>query len=212
MKKILSTIAAFTVILSASAVSAQSIGVAIGGAYPIEQESFGFSSSATFNIPINPLFAVGVEGGFDWMKKDIKADDAQAFGDFNAPSSYSENMYTFPVLVNATFIVPTGEGDEAAFNPFIRLGAGYGWALYRSDLEGADDYTFSGLAYQGVIGALINPGEAAQGMKVIVEAGYRGTDFKTDIDIAGVTKSVKLDMNSAFVRVGVSFNLGGDDF
>ena len=207
MKKLLTLIAASAVIFSASMAKANiDLGFTIGTAYPHELEQFSFDGAVSVDFEINELFFFGVQGAFNWIKKDVSSGDSLAIGDdeFEADAKTSQNIYTYPVLLNATFVFPvSGPGFHNPVRPFLSLGAGYAWSLYRSDE--AKNYNFSGLAYQAMLGTYIDLGYQAQGMKIKLEAGYRGTDVKTDIG----GKSYELPMSSWLARVGVTFSLGG---
>lgn len=204
MKKILTTIAVSALIFSASMAHADiDLGFAVGAAYPHDIEKFAFDGAASVDFKINPLFSFGLQSGFNWVKKDVSDGDDMVFGDFPASAKTSQNIYTFPLLLNATFIFPVGQtGFQAPVSPFLTLGAGYAWSLFRSD---ETDETFKGLAYQAITGVLIDMGPQAQGMKLKLEAGYRGTDVKASID----GKTYELPMSSWIARVGVVFNVGG---
>lgn len=211
MKKLLTVIAAFTMIATTSIVNAQGVnfGAAIGAGYPKALETVTLDAALNLNFGINKFFALGVEGAFDWMSKDIAMGDKVSFGSSGLPAStaYTENIYTIPVLANAIIMIPMGEGDEAGVTPFVSIGAGYGWAFYRSDLSDAEEYNFKGIVWQAKGGALISLGEGSDGMKLLVEGGWRGTTLKEEIK----TVTVELKMDGAFARVGVVFALSGGD-
>ena len=206
MKKVLTAIAVSALIFSASMAHADiDLGIAAGIAYPHDIEKFSFDGAASVDFKINPLFSLGVQTGFNWVRNDISSGDKQSWGGTEITESLTENIYTFPLLLNATFIFPVGQtGFQSPVTPFLTVGAGYAWSFFRSDGEG-DNQTFKGLAYQAITGVLIDMGPQAQGMKLKLEAGYRGTDVKASI--GGST--YELPMSSWIARVGVVFNVGG---
>ena len=66
------------------------------------------------------------------------------------------------------------------------------------------------MIWQAMAGVLIDPGEGAQGMKVLVEVGYRGTSVSHEYEQLN-NKSYELDMSGLVARVGLTFALGDPD-
>lgn len=202
MKRITTILASLTLLFSVSAASAQqsNLGFGLGISYPDAPDTVAFDSSLFFDYSVNKFFAIGVESGFGWIKKDLKSGD-KAFEDFNAPEAASINYYSIPLLAVITISIPIGEYDSPLV-PYISGGAGYSWTIF----DGMDDnYTFSGFTWQAVVGFNYDLGYEANGMKIFLEAGWRGTDIEDDIE----GHTYELEMSGLIAHIGASFALGG---
>lgn len=212
MKKLFSVVAVLTLFFAGTTAFAETanLGFTVGSAYVLDQETFAFDSAITGAYSVNKFLAVGVQGGFDWIKKDASSGDSLAYGDkddFTAGETISQYIYTIPVLAVANLYIPVSNGFDEMFKFYVNLGAGYGWSIYKSNQdipEGQDpEDVFSGLVYQGFVGAIIPLGAGAENMDVLIEAGYRGTDFRRTIS----GKEYELKMGSAVARAGLLFRL-----
>jgi len=205
MKKLITLFACFLLMFSVTALRAQdtNLGISLGISYPADPEALAFDSALSLTFGVNKFFGIGVEGGFNWVKKDIDAGE-DTFEDFTATQAATINYYSIPVLAKAVLTIPVGEYGEAPVLPIISGGAGYSWTIFDGLSE---SYTFSGFTWQVMGGVLLNLGEGAGGMKILIEAGYRGT-YITD-DINGT--EYELDMAGFVARAGLSFPLSGGD-
>ena len=202
MKRITTILASLTLLFAVSAASAQqaNLGLGLGISYPSEPDSVAFDSSVFFDYSANKFFSIGIESGFGWVKKDLDTNDT-AIGDITLTEAKTINYYSIPLLAVITISIPIGEYDSPLV-PYISGGAGYSWTIY-DGLE--DSYTFSGFTWQVVAGFNYDLGYEANGMKIFVEAGWRGTQIEDEIE----GTNYELDMSGVIARLGVSFALGG---
>ncbi len=209
MKKIVSLLIALLVLVSFSALSAQeapqiNLNVKAGIAYPSDIEQVGFDSELGLDVWINKFFAVGILTGFGWISKEYDSGESLDFGP-TATLSASEdlNIYSLPVIGNIK--IGLGNFKETyGITPYVSAGAGYLWVFHR--MSDANE-TFSGFAWQVAGGVAFDLGEGANGMQVLVEAGYRGTEVETEYN----GKDYELEMSGLIVHLGVSFPLSGGD-
>jgi len=207
VKKLILTVSVFMIAGSLTLASAQefNVGTSAGIGYPDVPETVSFDMAFFADYSINPYLAVGLETGFGWIKQDYTAGEAVVPGLGGLPVNSTINFFSFPLLAMVTISLPLGE--EIPVTPFISGGAGYSWTIFNSPSSYAGNETFHGFTWQAMGGAVITLGEAARGMKVLIEAGYRGTDIKN-------ADSAELEMSSPIVRIGVMFPLsqGNSDY
>lgn len=199
MKRLIMTVAAVFLAgsLSMAAAGTADVGGSAGIGYPDYPDQVSFDMGIFFDYNINPYLAVGLESGFDWVFREYKSGSTPV-GSLGALSSSERyNFYSFPLLGMVTINVPL-EGTPVT--PFLSGGAGYSWTIYKAP---DDSWTFHGFTWQVMAGAVIELGEKAMGMKILAEAGYRGTMVETTVNGA----NVELEMSSPIVRVGVVFPL-----
>ncbi|PKL41131.1 MAG: hypothetical protein CVV44_00400 [Spirochaetae bacterium HGW-Spirochaetae-1] len=206
MKKIIIFFSSLAILFTVSFASAQGVdvGMGLGISYPDEPDQVAFDSSFFADYNVNQYFSIGLETGFGWVKKDIDGPET-SFGGLALQSGDSINYYTIPLLAVITINIPLGE--EVPVVPFLSGGVGYSWTIY--DPPSSIDWTFSGLTWQVMGGASYNLGENANGMKVFLEVGYRGTDIKKEFS----GHDYELEMSGVIAHIGVAFPLsGGSDY
>ncbi len=203
MKKLLLTFISLLMagLFTAASAGTAEMGVSLGIGYPEYPEQVSFDMGVFVDYQINPFLAVGLESGFDWVLKEYSAGSTTvgSLGPLTQKERF--NFYSIPILGMVTFTIPL---EGSPIKPFISGGAGYSLTIY--DAPG-DNWTFQGFTWQAMAGAAIELGENAMGMKVLIEAGYRGTMIEKEI--SGV--DVELEMSSPIVRVGVVFPLTRGD-
>jgi hypothetical protein len=176
------------------------IGFGLGASYPDAPDTAAFDSSVFASYSVNKFFAIGLESGFGWIKKDYNTGDT-VIENTTFTQAESINYYTVPLLAAITISIPMGEG-ESTLVPYVKGAAGYSWTT----IDGlADNYTFHGFTWQAMVGFNYDLGSEANGMKVFLEAGYRGTMIEAQIN----QKQYELDMSGPLAHLGVCFPLGG---
>ena len=204
MKKITLLLSSVFILFVVSGAQAQGpeFGFSLGASYPEAPEKVGFDSAVKFKYNANRLLAIGVESGFGWVSSKSDEGFIEVEGLPNVKEISEVNFYSVPVLGTLTLNFPFGEDAPMSF--FISGGAGYSWTFYR----GAANHTFAGFTWQALAGLAYSYDDEFSSMKIFGEIGYRGTRLKSDI--SGVT--AELPMSAPFIRVGVSFPLGGSDY
>jgi hypothetical protein len=204
MKRLSMLMTALALFFMVSVAGAQqaNIGFGLGASYPDAPDTAAFDSSVFANYSVNKFFAIGLESGFGWIKKDYSSgDNNPVVENVTLTEAKSINYYTVPLLAAITISIPMGEG-ESALVPYIKGAAGYSWTT----LDGLEEnYTFHGFTWQAMLGFNYDLGADANGMKIFLEAGYRGTMVEAQID----RKNYELDMSGPLAHLGVSFPLGG---
>ena len=181
---------------SGAGYSGPDVNIRLGIQYPDAPERVGFDSALGFNYWLNPFFALGLETGFGWITKEYgTGDKLPVKGGMVLTKSQDLNIFSLPLLAKLTVGIPVTD----MIKPYVSGGAGYSWQFFR--FPGQND-TYHGFTWEVLGGVSIGLGEAANGMEVLVEAGYRGTDTKQENDY-------ELDMSGFVAHIGVSFPLSG---
>ena len=209
MKK-LSLCLVFLMAITAGAAMAQDypsadFNLRLGIQYPHEDiKRVGFDTAIGFNYWINPFFAPGIETGFGWISKSYSTGDKLPAKGVSGGLTRSDdlNIFSLPVLAKLTIGLGTLK-ETSGILPYISGGAGYSWQFYR--FPGQND-TYHGFTWEVLAGVSFDLGEAARGMEVLVEAGYRGTMTENGRDY-------ELNMSGLICHLGVSFplNLSGSE-
>lgn len=207
MKKIMFIVSTL-MIFTASTLFAQhaNLGVKAGISYPKEPSTVGFDSALNIEAAINKFFAVGAEVGFNWVQKE-KNDGDETFGDLQVSQTLTIDYYSLPIIAFAKLYIPLGYNSPVT--PYIAGGAGYSWTDYNTDDV---SYTFQGFTWQVLGGALIDLGYEANGMGILVELGYRGTQVKRDFGSGSNSVEYELKMSGLIARLGVNFKIGGSNY
>ena len=181
---------------SGAGYSGPDVNLRLGIQYPDAPERVGLDCALGLNYWINPYFAVGADTGFGWITKEYgKGAMVPAGGGIPLMKSDTLNIFSLPVLAKLTIGIPIAEG----ILPYISGGAGYSWQFYR--FPGYNDI-YHGFTWEVVAGSSVSLGEAANGMEVMAEVGYRGTNTKNGSDY-------ELDMSGFIAHLGVRFPLAG---
>lgn len=201
MKKISSIVCAIAVIFFVNAANAATsdinlkiAGISYPGMSDNSPKKVAYDGSIGFNLGLDKMFAIGVEGGFDWASWD-KSSGSNPYGPVALTKTETINSYSLPVLANAIFRYD--QRSESGFMPYLTLGAGYDWTFFR--MTGANK-TFSGFTWQVLAGIAIAMGEGSN-IDFLLEAGYRGMKVK-DKD------SYTLDMSGFVAHIGVRIPFG----
>ncbi len=200
MKKLsflLSSIFLFCLI-SAAGAQQFNAGLGLGINTPDAPDQTGFNSKAFGEYAVNKYFAIGLETGFDMLKKD-KGKKVKV-GDAELTTAEDTDFYTIPALLTLRLSFPVGEYNSP-LKPYILGGLGYSWT--RTNCTGKNE-TFNGLTYQALGGITYDLGYDAANMNIFLEAGWRWTDIEASIE----RENLELDMSGFLARIGVSFPLG----
>ena len=174
------------------------VNLRLGIQYPDAPDRVGFDSALGCNYWFNPFFAFGAETGFGWITREYGTGDSLPVkGTSGVTKTQDLNIFTLPVLAKITVGIPVVEGIK----PYITGGAGYSWQFFRFPDQ---NETYHGFTWEALGGVCIGLGEAANGMEILVEAGYRGTNTKDENDY-------ELDMSGFVTHIGVSFPLQGGE-
>ncbi|MCX7632757.1 MAG: hypothetical protein N2Z22_05430 [Turneriella sp.] len=176
----------------------------------------GFDAAIAYSLKLERYFAFVPELNFNWINFDQCATDPckqVPVGGITKTLLRTRNHYTFPLLLNARLLIPLGE-DTPVVQPYITVGAGYGWSFYRQETpaytEGANSFpaqtvndSATGFMYQAILGFSLNLGMMTEGSpsmtNLILEGGYRGGQ----VSKGGFSS----DMSGYVVRLGVGFNI-----
>jgi len=173
------------------------VNLRLGIQYPDAPSRVGFDTAIGFNYWINPFFAPGIEAGFGWISKSYSSGDTLPVrGTSGITRKDDLNIFSLPILAKLTFGLGTLK-ETSGILPFISGGAGYSWQFFR--FPGQNDL-FNGFTWEVLGGVSFDLGEAARGMEVMLEAGYRGTMTDNNRDY-------ELDMSGFICHLGVSFPL-----
>jgi hypothetical protein len=212
MRNILKTLGVISIIaFSASVFAANSVEGKIGvGSIKDADNRTGFDAALAYNFELDRFFELSPEIGFNWINFDKGTGITQTVGATTAELKETRNHYTIPMLLNAR-IYPMKFGEEGTkpiFAPFISIGAGYAWMVYKSETPATttaaaitSNQTFGGFAYQAMVGAIFALGDpeagAASAVDIITEVGYRGGDLEKN--------NLKINFSGFVARVGVRY-------
>lgn len=203
MKKIITIVSSIMLLISASFIYAaeSNFDIKAGISYPSGPEKVGLDSSISFNIGLDKFFALGIEGGFNWVSWEETSGSIE-YGPVPLTQTEKINAYSLPVLLNARLRYDIR--DQYGILPFIAAGAGYSWTFFRMTDSNRD---FSGFTWQVMGGIAFRLGEGSN-MELLIEAGYRGAKVSDENDY-------ELNMSGFVAHAGVRFPIfggGGSDF
>lgn len=203
MKKLSFLLTSLLVFCLVSAAGAQqfNVGLGLGTERPKAPKQFGFDGKVFGEYAVNKYFAIGIETGFDLLKKD-KGKKVKV-GDTELTTAEDTYFYTVPALLTLKLSFPVGE-YSSPLKPYILGGFGYSWT--HTNCTGNNE-TFSGLTYQALGGINYDLGYDAGNMNIFLEAGWRWTDIDASIE----RERLKLDMSGFLGRIGVSFPVAANN-
>lgn len=179
-------------------------------------DKIGFDAGLAYSMKVERFFAVTPELGFNWINFDQCAGttcQTVQIGGTTGTLTETRNHFTLPLIMNLRFLIPMGSEDTPVFQPFVSAGAGYAWTFFKSEVPAysvggvsqaatTTNYDAGGLAYQMMVGGLINLGMIADGSasstNILVEAGYRGIEVERS--------GIKTNMSGFIARVGAAFS------
>lgn len=212
MRNVLKTLGMISILAISSAVFAgNSFEGKIGaGSIKDADNRTGFDAALAYNFELDRFFELSPELGFNWINFDKGTGVYQTVGATTAELKQTRNHYTLPLLLNAR-IFPMKFGEEGVkpvFAPFISIGAGYSWMIYKSETPATTttaavtaNETFGGFTYQAMVGAIFALGDPEAGsssaIDIITEVGYRGGDLEKS--------NLKINIAGWVARVGVRY-------
>jgi hypothetical protein len=164
-------------------------------------DKVGFDSGIGYAIRLDRFFAVMPEVNFHWLSYETSNTSLGAGGAAATTTAVTTSFYTVPAMLNGRIYIPMGTDDVPVFQPYITLGAGYGWTGDSFSRIGV----YKGFMYQAYLGGLLNLGMVAEGSasstSVLFEVGYRGGLLG---DASGTNK---VDFGGWSARVGISLSM-----
>lgn len=207
MKKMrLISLFALASVISVPVFAANGIEGKIGlGSVKAASNKAGFDAGLAYALRLEKFFAIVPEINFNWISYDNSLGGAGATGLTGATASTpSTNFYTIPILVNGRLYIPMGADETPVFQPYVTVGAGYGYSSFSTTGGGVNaSGSLGGFMYQFGIGGALNMGMIADGSpsatSLILEAGYRGGSL--------TYSGTGYDWGGYVVRAGVSFSM-----
>lgn len=205
MKKLrLISVFALASIFSLPAFAANSIEGKIGlGSVKAASNKAGFDAGLAYALRLERFFAIVPEVSFNWLSYDQPLGGIGS-GGLTTAASPTTNFYTIPILLNGRLYIPMGSDETPVFQPYITVGAGYGYASYNNTTNGVStSASLGGFMYQVGVGGALNMGMIAEGSasatSLIIEAGYRGGSLSYS--------GTGYDWGGYVVRAGVAFSM-----
>jgi hypothetical protein len=189
------------------------------GSVKAANDKAGFDAGIAYPLSVEKFFAFVPEINFNWINFDQCVKDSGGncrtaiVGGQTGTLTETRNHFTLPLLLNVRLLVPMGSEDTPAVQPYVTVGAGYGWSFYKSETPAYTDSngsrpaktensSASGFMYQAMLGLSFNLGMLSEGSasatSLLIEAGYRGGQLESS--------GFKFEMNGYVIRAGASFN------